>query len=112
MGEARAVRLAGRMTFDWKVTVEALEVSSMASISMSQRQSSIERTSMRPVCRRSLICSSYVTQQPNLTPESCLGDGTQFADLRGLGFDTTLVLINGRRTMRDREQLWLSMPST
>ena len=28
-----------------------------------------------------------------------MGDGTQFADLRGLGFDTTLVLINGRRTI-------------
>ena len=41
----------------------------------------------------------YVTQQPNLKPESYLGDGTQFADLRGLGFDTTLVLINGRRTI-------------
>ena len=41
----------------------------------------------------------YVTQQPNLKPGSYLGDGTQFADLRGLGFDTTLVLINGRRTI-------------
>jgi iron complex outermembrane receptor protein len=41
----------------------------------------------------------YVTQQPNLMPGSYLGDGTQFADLRGLGFDTTLVLINGRRTI-------------
>jgi iron complex outermembrane receptor protein len=41
----------------------------------------------------------YVTQQPNLKPESYLGDGTQFADLRGLGFDSTLVLINGLRTI-------------
>ena len=41
----------------------------------------------------------YVTQQSNLKPGSYLGDGTQFADLRGLGFDTTLVLINGRRTI-------------
>lgn len=40
-----------------------------------------------------------VSQQPNLQPGSFLGDGTQFADLRGLGFDTTLVLINGRRTI-------------
>jgi iron complex outermembrane recepter protein len=40
-----------------------------------------------------------VAQQPNLKPGSYLGDGTQFADLRGLGFDTTLVLINGRRTI-------------
>jgi iron complex outermembrane recepter protein len=41
----------------------------------------------------------YVTQQPHTMAESYLGDGTQFADLRGLGFDTTLVLINGRRTI-------------
>jgi iron complex outermembrane recepter protein len=40
----------------------------------------------------------YVTQQPNMKPESYLGEGTVFADLRGLGFDSTLVLINGRRT--------------
>ncbi|HET9447841.1 MAG TPA: TonB-dependent receptor [Steroidobacteraceae bacterium] len=40
-----------------------------------------------------------VTQQPSVMPGSYLGDGTQFVDLRGLGFDTTLVLINGRRTM-------------
>lgn len=39
----------------------------------------------------------YVTQQPHLRSESYLGDGTQVADLRGLGFDSTLVLINGRR---------------
>jgi iron complex outermembrane recepter protein len=41
---------------------------------------------------------SYVTQQPFSMPESQLGDGTQVANLRGLGFDTTLVLINGHRT--------------
>lgn len=39
----------------------------------------------------------HVTQQPNLMPGSFVGDGTQFADLRGLGFDTTLVLVDGRR---------------
>ncbi|HEY7642148.1 MAG TPA: TonB-dependent receptor [Steroidobacteraceae bacterium] len=41
----------------------------------------------------------YVPQQLHTMPESYLGDGTQFADLRGLGFDSTLVLINGRRAM-------------
>lgn len=41
----------------------------------------------------------YLPQQPHTMPESYLGDGTQFADLRGLGFDSTLVLINGRRTI-------------
>jgi iron complex outermembrane recepter protein len=41
----------------------------------------------------------YLPQQLHTMPGSYLGDGTQFADLRGLGFDTTLVLINGRRTI-------------
>lgn len=41
----------------------------------------------------------YLPQQPHTLPESYLGEGTQFADLRGLGFDSTLVLINGRRTI-------------
>jgi len=41
----------------------------------------------------------YVPQQTHTMGESFLGDGTQFADLRGLGFDTTLVLINGHRTI-------------
>ena len=41
----------------------------------------------------------YVPQQLHTMTGSFLGDGTQFADLRGLGFDTTLVLINGRRTV-------------
>lgn len=40
----------------------------------------------------------YIPQQTYMTPESQLGDGTQVANLRGLGFDTTLVLINGHRT--------------
>jgi iron complex outermembrane recepter protein len=40
----------------------------------------------------------YLPQQTHTMSESFLGDGTQFADLRGLGLDTTLVLINGHRT--------------
>lgn len=47
----------------------------------------------------------YVSQQNRLMGESYLGDGTQFADLRGLGFDTTLVLINGRRTVATASSL-------
>jgi iron complex outermembrane recepter protein len=46
-----------------------------------------------------------VTQQPFILSEPHLGDGTQFADLRGLGFDTTLVLINGRRTIATASSL-------
>jgi iron complex outermembrane recepter protein len=46
-----------------------------------------------------------VTQQPFVLSELQLGDGTQFADLRGLGFDTTLVLVNGRRTIATASSL-------
>jgi iron complex outermembrane receptor protein len=70
----------------------------MVLISMFQCRCLIERTSMHPELRPSTDLFRYVTQQPNLQSGSFLGDGTQFADLRGLGFDTTLVLINGRRT--------------
>jgi iron complex outermembrane receptor protein len=47
----------------------------------------------------------YITQQTHTMSESYLGDGTQFADLRGLGFDTTLVLINGHRTVATASSL-------
>lgn len=47
----------------------------------------------------------YIPQQTYMTPESQLGDGTQVANLRGLGFDTTLVLINGHRTIATASSL-------
>lgn len=47
----------------------------------------------------------YLTQQNHLMGESYLVDGTQFVDLRGLGFDTTLVLINGHRTIATASSL-------
>jgi iron complex outermembrane receptor protein len=39
----------------------------------------------------------YVTQQPYLRPDGASSSGAQYAELRGLGVDTTLVTINGRR---------------
>src|SRR4029453_12058679 len=47
----------------------------------------------------------YVTQQTHTMRESFLGDGQQFAALRGLGLDTTLVLINGHRTVATASSL-------
>jgi len=41
----------------------------------------------------------YVPQQPYLNAEMRNSGGAQFAEMRGLGVDTTLVLINGRRTI-------------
>lgn len=40
----------------------------------------------------------YLPQQTSTPGQNAFGSGAQFADLRGLGFDTTLILINGRRT--------------
>lgn len=39
----------------------------------------------------------YLSQQSYLRPEAYLSNGAQYVELRGLGPDTTLVLINGRR---------------
>ncbi|HEY6642873.1 TonB-dependent receptor plug domain-containing protein [Povalibacter sp.] len=41
----------------------------------------------------------YLPQQPYNRPQLFRTDGAQYAELRGLGADTTLVLINGRRTV-------------
>jgi iron complex outermembrane receptor protein len=41
----------------------------------------------------------YLSQQPYNQATYYRADSAQFAELRGLGTDTTLVLINGRRTM-------------
>jgi iron complex outermembrane recepter protein len=38
-----------------------------------------------------------IPQQPFLRPDGFRSNGAQYAELRGLGADTTLVLINGRR---------------
>jgi iron complex outermembrane receptor protein len=39
----------------------------------------------------------YLSQQSFLRPDAYLSNGAQYVELRGLGPDTTLVLINGRR---------------
>lgn len=42
---------------------------------------------------------AYLPQQPYTQSEFYRSDSAQFAELRGIGADTTLVLINGRRTV-------------
>ena len=39
----------------------------------------------------------YLPQQPFLRPDGAQSNGAQYVELRGLGANTTLVLINGRR---------------
>lgn len=46
-----------------------------------------------------------ITQQPYTRPEGFHTSGAQFAALRGLGPDMTLVLINGRRTLSSASTL-------
>ena|SRR5688500_18056204 len=41
--------------------------------------------------------SRYLTQQPFAFSDGYQQSGAQFLQIRGLGFDTTLLLINGRR---------------
>ncbi len=41
----------------------------------------------------------FLPQQPYNRPDFYRADGAKFAELRGLGADTTLVLVNGRRTV-------------
>src|SRR5690606_11432664 len=47
----------------------------------------------------------YVSQSAYTRPEGYRTRGAQYAELRGLGADTTLVLINGRRTFPSANSL-------
>jgi iron complex outermembrane receptor protein len=92
----------GPYAFDWRVTVEGQRIfdSVLDSLDLDVPMQIFSREDIDALGASTMTdILRYVTQQPNLKPESFLGDGTQFADLRGLGFDTTLVLINGRRTV-------------
>jgi iron complex outermembrane receptor protein len=91
----------GPYAFDWRVTVEGQRISDSVfdGLDLDVPVQVFDREDIDALGVSSVSdIMRYVTQQPNVMPGSYLGDGTQFADLRGLGFDTTLVLINGRRT--------------
>lgn len=88
----------GPYAFDWKVLVEASKI--FDDLDLDVPMTVLERRDIEALGASTVTdLLKYVTQQPYTLSESYLGDGTQFADLRGLGFDTTLVLINGRRTI-------------
>ena len=94
--------------FDWRVIVEGNRIfdSVFDSLDIDMPATVFDRDDIDASGASTLTdVFRYVTQQPNIKPESYLGDGTQFADLRGLGFDTTLVLINGRRTVASASAL-------
>jgi len=47
----------------------------------------------------------FLPQQPSRRSEGTFRSGAQNVELRGLGFDTTLVMINGRRTLASAASL-------
>jgi iron complex outermembrane receptor protein len=101
-GGGKSGSARGPYAFDWRVTVEGSRIfdSVFDSLDLDIPVKILDREDIDASGASTVTdLFRYVTQQPNLKPGSFLGDGTQFADLRGLGFDTTLVLINGRRTI-------------
>jgi iron complex outermembrane receptor protein len=56
--------------------------------------------------------SRNLTQQPFAFNTGHLHSGAQFFQLRGLGFDTTLVLINGRRVPPSANSIYLNAVDT
>ncbi len=94
----------GPYDFNWNMIVEASKV--VDGLDLDIPTTVIEREDIEASGVSTLAeLMGYVTQQPFATPESLLGDGTQVANVRGLGYDTTLVLINGRRTMATASSL-------
>jgi iron complex outermembrane receptor protein len=101
-GESGSAR--GPYAFDWKVLVEASRI--FDDLDLDVPRTVLDRGDIDALGVSTVTdLLRYVTQQPHTMSESYLGDGTQFADLRGLGFDTTLVLINGRRTVATASSL-------
>jgi iron complex outermembrane receptor protein len=101
-GGGKSGSARGPYAFDWSVTVEGRRIfdSVFDSLDLDVPATIFDREDIDALGASTVAdLFRYVTQQPNLMPGSYLGDGTQFADLRGLGFDTTLVLINGRRAI-------------
>ncbi len=50
----------------------------------------------------------YTPQQPFTRPEHYYGGGAQYSQMRGIGVDTTLILINGRRAVSTANSLTLN----
>jgi iron complex outermembrane recepter protein len=90
----------GPYAFDWSVTIERSRIadSIFNGLDLDISSTVFDREQIDASGASTVTdLLRYFTKQPNSMAESYLGDGTQFADLRGLGMDATLVLINGRR---------------
>lgn len=95
----------GPYDFNWETLVETSRIA-FGTLDLDIPITIMDREQIKALGASSVTdLFRYVTQQAHTMSESFLGDGTQFADLRGLGFDTTLVLINGRRTVATASSL-------
>lgn len=96
-GGGRSGSARGPYAFSWEATVEASKIFDDSGLDIATTvldRNDIDASGVSTLAD----LMNYVTLQPYKTSESLLGDGTQVANLRGLGFDSTLVLINGYRT--------------
>jgi len=107
-GREKGGSARGPYAFDWKVLVEGKRIfdSPFDGLDLDVPATVFDRRDI-DVSGISTLADlmTHVTQQFYRTPESQLGDGTQVANLRGLGFDGTLVLINGHRTVATASSL-------
>jgi iron complex outermembrane receptor protein len=103
-GGGKSGSARGPYAFDWGMTVEASKI--FESLDLDIPTVVLDRGDIESLGASTVTdLLRYVTQQTHTMADAYLGDGTQFADLRGLGFDTTLVLINGRRTIATASSL-------
>ncbi|HEV8330222.1 MAG TPA: TonB-dependent receptor [Steroidobacteraceae bacterium] len=96
---------SARGPYDWDVLVEATKIP-FGTLDLDVPVTVMDRGQIKARGASTVAdLFRYLTQQTHTMSESYLGDGTQFADLRGLGFDTTLVLINGHRAIATASSL-------
>lgn len=95
----------GPYDFNWATLVEASRIA-LGTLDLDTPITIMDRQQIKALGASTVTdLFRYLTQQTHTMSESFLGDGTQFADLRGLGLDTTLVLINGRRAVATASSL-------
>jgi iron complex outermembrane recepter protein len=89
--ESREDEILEQVVTTWRSRFRSLPAPSTAGFVFDRKL--LERTGLSTVGDLMLL----IPQQPFLRPDGFRTNGAQYAELRGLGPDTTLVLISGRR---------------
>src|SRR5918994_3584907 len=89
--ESRDDEILERVVTTWRSPFRSVPARSTAGFVFDRKL--LERTGLSTVGDLMLL----IPQQPFLRPDGFRTNGAQYAELRGLGPDTTLVLISGRR---------------